>query len=289
LRFPHADDYIRAVARPLARPTAVQLVAMLVLATAAGGAAALGFAAKPAPTPRKPPPYRYLFHTGPDQRGAASLGFNLLDVDEKAEADGLPRGARGLYWLGDYLNAPTCDWEKSDSAIAAKVRAAKGDAKVWGYYFSNEPDPYGCPNAIAQHRARAALIKSIDPTKTTLVGLNANGERTRSYWHLWSTPLDADVLAIDPYPCMIGEACDWSLVTDSILAANVRGFRYWFVVESFQNYEYRYPTADELRYLIGLMRTSNAEGLMTFAWNYDGHCLCDHPDLLSVWSAYNHS
>ena len=195
---------------------------------------------------------------------------------------------RGLVWEGDYDNS-TCSWQISDADLIADVQSMVGDPKVFGYFFSDEPYAEDCPQAPAQHAARNALIKSIDPTKTTLVGLNANGERTRSYWHLWSTPLDADVLAIDPYPCMIGEACDWSLVTDSILAANLLGFRYWLVVESFQNYEYRYPTADELRYLIGLMRASNAEGLMTFAWNYDGHCLCDHPDLLSVWSAYNHS
>lgn len=27
----------------------------------------------------------------------------------------------------------------------------------------------------------------------------------------------------------------------------------------------------------------------THAWTYAGSCLCDHADLLSVWSAYNHS
>jgi len=27
--------------------------------------------------------------------------------------------------------------------------------KVFGYFFSDEPDPFACPNAPAQHKARS--------------------------------------------------------------------------------------------------------------------------------------
>jgi hypothetical protein len=194
----------------------------------------------------------------------------------------------GLVWVGDYDNS-SCSWEMSDAALTAEVQSMVGDPHVFGYFISDEPYAEDCPAAPAQHAARNALVKSIDPTRTTVIVLNANGHGVRSHWPAWSTPTDADVIGIDPYACLIGKACDWSIVTDSIHDANALGFNYWFVVGSFQDYEYRYPTPSELQYLLGLMEQSQARGLMTFAWDFDGYCLCDHADLLSVWSAYNHS
>ena len=71
-------------------------VVALLAAVACAGALSSSVEALPAAGDR-PPPYRYMFHSGSNQRGAAALGFNLLDVDAKGEADALPPGARGLY------------------------------------------------------------------------------------------------------------------------------------------------------------------------------------------------
>jgi IPT/TIG domain len=233
-------------------------------------------------------PYRYTFDNGSAAPTTASYGWNLADVGGKSEADALPAGMKGLVWVGDYDNT-TCDWQVSDASLSATVQKMVGDPHVFGYFFSDEPYAETCPNAPAQHAARNALIKSIDPNATTVMLLNANGSSHRSVWPLWSTPTDADYIAIDPYPCLQGLDCDWSLVTKSIQAADAAGFRYWIAVQSFADFEYRFPTASELQYLLGLVSQSHAQGLMTFAWTYSGNCLCDHPDLLSVWSAYNHS
>lgn len=233
-------------------------------------------------------PYRYTFENGNAASTTASYGWNLADVGGKSEADALPTGMKGLVWVGDYDNS-TCGWQVSDASLTATVQKMVGDPHVFGFFFSDEAYAETCPNAPAQHAARNALIKSIDPSATTVILLNANGSTHRSVWPLWSTPTDADYIAINPYPCLQGLACDWSLVTKSIQAADAAGFRYWFAVQSFADFEYRFPTASELQYLLGLMTQSHAEGMMTFAWTYAGFCLCDHPDLLSVWSAYNHS
>jgi hypothetical protein len=233
-------------------------------------------------------PYRYTFDNGSAAATTASYGWNLADVGGKSEADALPAGMRGLVWVGDYDNS-TCSWQVSDASLTTTVQKMVGDPHVFGYFFSDEPYAETCPTAPAQHAARNALIKSIDPGATTVILLNANGSTHRSVWPLWSTPTDADYIAFDPYPCLQGLACDWSLVTKSIQAADAAGFRYWIAVQSFADFEYRFPTADELQTLLGLATQSHAQGLMTFAWTYAGFCLCDHQDLLSVWSAYNHS
>ncbi len=232
--------------------------------------------------------YRYTFNTGEDAAKTAARGWNLIDVGGKTEADAVPRGTRALVWVGDYDN-DTCSWEVSDASLRSDVRRMRGDRHVFGYFFSDEPYAERCPNAPAQHAARNALIKSIDPSATTVMLLNANGSTHRAVWKRWSTPTDADWIAIDPYPCLRGHPCDWPLVRKSIAAANAAGFRYWFAVQSFADFEYRFPTASELRTLLGLATRSRAQGLMTFAWRYDDYCLCDHPDLLAVWNAYNHS
>ena len=232
--------------------------------------------------------YRYTYNNGTAAPTTASYGWNLADVGGKSAADALPAGMQGLVWVGDYDNS-TCSWQVSDATLTTKVQSMVGDAHVFGYFISDEPYTSSCPNAPAQHAARNALIKSIDRTKTTVMLLNSTGDNVRSQFPLWSTPADADVIGIDPYPCLVGKPCDWTIVAKSIQAADAAGFRYWFAVQSFANYEYRFPTASELQYLLGLMSQSHADGLMTFAWTYSGYCLCDHPDLLAAWDAYNHS
>ena len=259
---------------------------MLVLAAAAGGSAR-AVVADAQGTARKAPRYRYIFHTGSDQAGAASLGFNLLDVDAKSEADALPRGTRGLYWLGDYLNAPTCAWEKSDETIAAKVRAAKGDPKVWGYYFSNEPDPYGCPTAVADHRARARLIKSIDPTKKTYISLDMNW-RAQALKQIPRWVGVTDYVGLNPYICFVGRpTCDFAWLDQVIATATKARLRYFGHVQAFQAEEWRWPSPAELRRMLARWAASKQKGYAVFTWSWGGSVLATRPQLERVLRGFN--
>jgi hypothetical protein len=76
-------------------------------------------------------------------------------------------------YVGDYDNS-TCDWQVSDRALTAEAAAMAGDPKVAGYYFSDEPDPYACPSAPGQHRARSQLIHSLDLGKMTVMAMDSN-------------------------------------------------------------------------------------------------------------------
>jgi Calcineurin-like phosphoesterase len=271
----------------LSRRVIVRAVAAVALAAVIGGSTGPVVAAEPHAKPKKPPRYRYIFHTGSNQPGAASLGFNLLDVDAKAEADALPARARGLYWLGDYLNAPTCDWEKSDATISAKVRAAKGDPKIWGYYFSNEPDPYGCPNAVAQHRARAKLIESIDPAKATYISLDMNWrDQALKQIPLWVGV--TDYVGLNPYICFVGRAaCDFAWLDRVIAAANSAHLVYFGHVQAFQTEEWRWPSPTELRRMLNRWAASKQKGYAVFTWSWGGSVLLSRPKLVAVLKRFN--
>jgi hypothetical protein len=263
------------------------LVAAAAVSAAIAGPVEHVVAAKPQSTTKKPPQYRYIFHTASNQAGAASLGFNLLDVDAKALADALPPGTRGLYWLGDYLNAPTCNWEKSDATISAKVQAAKGDPRVWGYYFSNEPDPYGCPNAVAQHRARAKLIKSIDPAKTTYISLDMNWrEQALRQIPLWVGV--TDYVGLNPYICFVGRrTCDFAWLRRVIRAANDAHLVYFGHVQAFQAEEWRWPSATELRRMLDRWAASKQKGYAVFTWSWGGSALSSRPRLVRILKQFN--
>src|SRR5947199_7683851 len=119
-----------------------------------------------------PPPFRYIYNSDAAAPIAVSTGWNLIDVGSQWAADHLPAGARGLVWLGDYDNH-TCAWELSDAALKTKVTAAAGDPNVFGYFLSDEPNPYACPNAPAQHRARSDLVHTIDAGAETVIVLDS--------------------------------------------------------------------------------------------------------------------
>ena len=237
-----------------------------------------------------PPPYRFLYNSDSAPATVASYGWNLIDVGSQWSADQLQAGSRGLVWVGDYDNT-TCSWEESDAALNSQVTAARGDAKVFGYFISDEPNPYACPNAPAQHKARSDLIHSIDPTKPTVIVLDSNGFTGRNtqdaldQMPLWKGT--ADYIGLDPYPCYQSSPCDYSWIDKTIQAANAAGLNYWGVIQAFNDSSWRWPTADELSHMINQWGASKQTGYMTFAWTWSGNNLSSQPTLLSALQAFN--
>ena len=239
---------------------------------------------------REAPPFRYIYNSASAARAVVSSGWNLVDVGSQASADSLPNGARGLVWVGDYDNS-TCSWELRDSALAAKVAAAVGDRKVFGYFFSDEPNPYVCQAAPAQHRARSKLIHSVDPKKPTVIVLDSNGFKGRASGDaLNQLPLwkgTADYVGLDPYPCYRGAACDFSWIDRTIRAADAARLNYWGVVQAFADSSWRWPTEHELSQMLERWAASRETGYMTFAWTWAGKNLSEQPHLLDVFERFN--
>ena len=235
-------------------------------------------------------PYRYIYNSSSAAQTVLANGWNLVDVGSKSSADDLPRGARGLVWVGDYDNG-SCSWETGDAEIRHEVSSAVGDRKVFGFFISDEPNPYKCPSAPAQHRARSVLIHSINPRTKTVIVLDSNGFSGRATKDaLLQLPLwrgTADYIGLDPYPCYQGEACDFTWIARTIAAANAAGLNYWGVIQAFDGSSWRWPTASELTHMVNQWTGSRETGSMTFAWTWDGHDLSSRPELLAVLRAFN--
>ena len=251
--------------------------------------AATGACASPAPQPTAPK-YRYMYDSGSDT-SVAQDGWNLYDVSSKTVADALPAGAQALYWLGDYDNS-TCSWQVSDSTVSTTVQRMVGDSKIFGYFISDEPNPYACPNAPAQHKARSDLIHSIDPTKPTVIVLDSNGFTSMgSKDAIDQIPLwkgTATYIGLDPYVCYTwSTTCDYARIDANISAADAAGINYWGVVQAFNDGSWRWPTADELQHILNQWGASHQSGDMAFAWTWAGNNLSSQPALLDVFKQFN--
>lgn len=229
--------------------------------------------------------YRFIISSSKNAKLVAALGWNLLDVSSKWDADRLPAGTRGLIWVGDYDNAK-CSFSISDSALTLKVSGMAHDPKVAGYFFSDEPDPQACPNAPAQHKARSNLIHSLDPGKPTVLLMDSNsGKASLSQIPLWVGA--SDYVALDPYPCYQGEPCHFSWIDAIIKAADRAGLSYWGVVQAFSDSTWRWPTTSELSRMLAQWAKSRQSGYMTFSWSWSGNNLSSQPGLVRVLRTFN--
>lgn len=214
----------------------------------------------------------------------ARYGYGLVD----ASPDQLPAVSarqRALVWLGGYDNG-RCRWETSE----ASVRAAFADGvlarstRVAGYFVADEPNSAGtCPTAAAQVRARATLVRSLDPNRAhfTLVNID-DPAQFAAFRNV------ADVLSTDPYPCHVGKACDWSQIPRYVAQLRAAGVvRYMGMLQVFSAGDWRWPTPAELARMIGQWQQSDWMGELTFSWSYDGKSLLERPDLLAVLSRLN--
>ncbi|MFL5966427.1 MAG: metallophosphoesterase [Gaiellaceae bacterium] len=255
----------------------------LALALAAFAGAARSMPAKLSAHPRFA--IRYVFDSDHAARAAAAAGWNLIDVSSKDEADALPAGTRGLMWLGDYDNT-SCSWERSDDEVRNALAGTARDPKIYGFLFSDEADPFACPRAPAEHRARSRLIHAVAPRKLTVVLIDSNsGAQTLAQIPLWKGT--ADRIALDPYPCYREKACDFAWMRTVVKRANAAKLRYWGTAQAFADDNWRWPTAAEERRILTIWSASRAGALMTFAWTWHGNNLPDRPDVLDVLRRFN--
>jgi chitodextrinase len=226
--------------------------------------------------------WRFAYSNRSDQNLATSYGYNLIDVSTKSEADATPPGTQGQLWLYDYDNT-TCTWEKDDTYITNMVSSTANDPKVAGYYFSNEPDPFACPNAPQQHKARNALIKSLAPTKYTLVGIDANWRsHFDAYGAIWVGT--ADYVNYNPYICYVGRStCDFVWLDHVLQVAESLPQPYFVALQAFkEGTEWRWPTASEETQMLQKLCGTKAQGYLTFSWNWQNDPLLNHPDVLDA-------
>jgi len=238
-----------------------------------------------------PPPLRFAYSNRDDQALMPTYGYNLIDVSTVSEAHAVPAGTTAQVWLYDYDNT-TCTWEKSDTYVRNIVSQLAHDSKVAGFYFSNEPDPFACPNAPRQHRERNALIKSLASDKYTLIGIDANWrQHFERYGSMWVGA--ADYINYNPYICYVRDrsTCDFAWLDHVLAMAQSLPQPYFITLQAFREQgEWRWPTASEEARMLNRLRNPSLSGLrgyMTFSWNWQSDPLRDHPDVLAEIQAYN--
>ena len=256
------------------------MLALLTVPAAGGSAGSLRTT-----TIHKAPRYRFMIDSGSRAARVASYGWNLLDVTYKAAADRLPAKTKALVWVGNYGKS-SCTWEVPDSELKAKVQSMAHDPKVAGYFISDEPDPYRCPTAPAQHAARTALIHSLSPGKPVIMLVDSNsGSETLNQIPLWRHA--ADYVALDPYPCYQQKPCDFGWIDTVVKTADRAGLDYWGVAQAFDDASWRWPTPAEERHMLSQWAASKQSGYMTFAWSWRGQTLEKRPALLKIFKDFN--
>ena len=233
-------------------------------------AASLGFYAAPGPAPPKAAPkpqyeVRGIYMRDDSPSGfdhQAALGFNAIDSGPYVEQmDALGRrGLTAIVWLGPYSNE-SCRFERSDEWVRSHVAAIAGRREVAAYFIDDEPDAAACPDAPAHIRARAALVKSIDPRPPTLI-VSYKVDQLRQFAGT------VDVIGLDHYPCSIKHGCDYSKIVNQAEEADRLGIRYWGVIQAYGDDWYKLPTADELHAQFVFWRATNMEGYLVFAWKW---------------------
>lgn len=233
-------------------------------------------------TPDRGPPFlRAVLQTA--DPATRAYGFDVVDATSEQLAAVDP-AQRALVWLGDYDDV-TCRWERSDEEVRAELAAvASRREQVAGYMLADEPDTdRRCPSAPGDLRTRAELVRAVDPDPARFTYATIDDESRFAGF------ADAvDVVGADPYPCRVGQPCDWRLIpatVDALRAAGVR--RYVGVLQAFGDDRYRWPTAAELAHMIAQWQRSAWQGQITFAWSWAGGRLADHPDLLDVLRRLN--
>jgi hypothetical protein len=262
------------------------LVALVLMGLAALVLVAASDGDDSAPGPRRAPEaggklaVRAIFDRDSSATGfddQAAIGFNTFDSGPwPEEMDALAaRGVQGFVWLGGYSNE-SCRFRESDDWVRTRVSAIAGHRAVAAYLIDDEPLAKECPTAPAQVKARAELVKSIDPRPPTFVVIYRVDE-------LKLFAGTVDILAVDRYPCSIRNGCDFSKIDEAIEEVDRLGVRYWAVIQAHGDDWYRVPTADELHEQFVRWRASRMEGYFVFAWRWPDDkpslWLANHPEL----------
>lgn len=148
-----------------------------------------------------------------------TVGFDVADVSSLSQVNSLPADVQGLVWLGLSNGA--------DATFVNTVTPFLGNAKVYGFYLFDEPDPTGQWNTLvtpASLKAQSDWIHARMPAaKTFIVLMNMGSNDSPSYLNTYNPAnTDVDLFGLDPYPIRTdGEHYDY--INKSVAAAQAAG------------------------------------------------------------------
>jgi len=200
----------------------------------------------------------------------AAAGFNTVMTGPYPQQLGnvAAEGMKGVVWLGNFINGPTCAFEKDDNTVTRLVGVIAGSPVIAAYYLGDEPHVTECPQAPALFRQRTALIHSLDPRSQTFTVIQSSENGVSHDYAPWAGAVD--IIGFDVYPCVRSSSmCNFNAIDASIAAIRSAGIkRYWAIVQDFQDCYYRMPTPSEIAAQFDRWARSDMTGYFVFSWNY---------------------
>ena len=147
--------------------------------------------------------------------------FNLADVSSVGMVNSLPSGVKGLVYIGQCSGVTP--------SFTNAVQPFLGNARVFGFYLMDEPDPTGRYSALcppANLKAESDYIHYFfGSAKTFIIEMNLGASSAPTYAGGY-TPgnSDIDLYGLDPYPCRSElNGCNDNIITLAVKAAESAG------------------------------------------------------------------
>jgi hypothetical protein len=201
----------------------------------------------------------------------AACGFNMADVGYVSGLNALPVGMLGLVYLGEKSGAT--------STFKAKVDPFKGNAKLFGFFLCDEPDPRQITAATL--KAESDYIHSTIPGAKTFITMNDMGSsRAPNFMNTFNPGnTGIDLFGISAYPCRTEVAFDVSMIDRRVKAAVDAGIPVEKIVPVFQAFgggnwtndgggKFLLPTPDQMNQMFARWASlvPNPVFEYTYAW-----------------------
>jgi len=231
-----------------------------------------------------------------------SIGFNLADVSSVAQLDALPDGVNGLVWVGQCNGV--------DTAFLDTVRPYIGNAKLFGFYLMDDPDPTGKYRTLCTAESLAAesdwIHANVPGAKTFILLMVMSSSKTPSFTGTYNPGNShVDLFGIGPYPCRTElKGCDYDMIDRYVAAAESWGVPRDRMVPVYQTFgggswlddgggRYALPTVSQLQQILAhwqaLLPTTAFD--IAYSWgSQNGHVALDSSlDLQAEFLRHNNA
>jgi hypothetical protein len=223
-------------------------------------------------------------------------GFNLADISNVGTLNSLPTGVVGLAWVG------LCNGV--DSTFTAAIQPFIGNAKLFGFYLMDEPDPTGqyAPLCTAANlMAESDWIHAHLPgAKTFIVMMNLGTPTSPTYANTYNpSNTHIDLFGLDPYPVrpQFTGGVNYNVIGAGVNAAEAAGIPASSIVPVYQAFggggytSYTLPTPAQEQQILSTWASVVPNPAFDYAYSWgvqDGdQSLSTTPDLQPIFLQHN--
>jgi hypothetical protein len=230
----------------------------------------------------------------------ARAGFDLADIDKRAELDRLPDGVLGLMWIGQCHGV--------DAAFENKARAVIDHPKLFGFYLVDDADPTGrwAPRCDVQSlRAEADWIHGhrLDAV-AFMVPMNLSSSEAPAFSSEYAPEKShVDLFGVPVYPCRTQwQRCDFDMIDRFVAALVAVGVPNARIVPMYQAFgggawlsdsggAYRLPTPSEMQTQLDRWSRAVPTSAFDFAYSWGSQrgdeALASAPQLQQIIERHN--